>query len=284
MILIIVALIILLLFFLFTKWKRLKLDAVVMINGGVKCGKTTLAVALAIKKYKQNLFKYKVRKFLFKVFRIKKNIEEPKLYSNIPLKVPYCPLTAEIISRRVRVPYKSVMLFSEMSLIIDSMSYEDDLINEQVTLFIKLFGHETRGGSAFIETQALADNHYAIRRCIGRYFWIHSLIKVIPFVLIFRVREMAYSENAGIQNNFNEDVEDTTKLVIISKKVWKKFDTYCYSSFTDNLDVVTNEVKKVDSLKVQKIVSFRQYRTLPQDSYLIPIKEKKKKGEKEKCD
>lgn len=262
---------------LFLKWKRLKLDAVTMINGGVKCGKTTLAVALAIKKHKKNHFIYRVKKWFINTFKLKKEIEEPLLYSNIPLNYPYVPLTTEIIDRTKRCNYKSVVLISEMSLVIDSMSYENPLINEQVTLFIKLFGHSTRGGSAFLETQALGDNHYAIKRCIGRYFWIHSLNKYIPFFLVYRVREMAYQEGTGtnVMNTFNEDVEDSLKLVIIPKSVWKLFDTYCYSYFTDNLERVTEQVKKPESLKVKQVVSFKEYYTLPNDKVKIPLRKKK---------
>lgn len=273
---IIIIVIVIIALMIFVKWKRLKLDAVTMINGGVKTGKTTLAVALAIKKYKSNVLKWNIKRIIRKVFKIKKEEEKPSLISNIPLGVPYVPLTTEIISRIKRIPYKSVVLISESSLLIDSMSYENSLINEQVTLFIKLYGHSTRGGSCFIETQALGDNHYAIKRCIGRYFWIHSLIKWIPFVLVFRVREMAYSDDsASVSNVFNEDIEETLKLVIISKKIWKMFDTYCYSSFTDGLEIENNIIEPPKNKKVDKIVSFKQYYTIPQDRYLIPIKQKK---------
>lgn len=274
---IIFAIVVLILILILTKVKRLKLDAVTMINGGVKCGKTTLAVALAIKKHKRNHLIWKIKKYLRKILRINKEEEEPLLYSNIPLNYPYVPLTTDIIDRTKRCNYKSVVLISEMSLVIDSMSYDNPVINEQVTLFIKLFGHSTRGGSAFLETQALGDNHYAIKRCIGRYFWIHSLCKFIPFVLVYKVREMLYSDSNSM-NTFNEDIEDSTKLVIIFKSVWKKFDTYCYSTFTDNLERVT-EVVKADNLKCESIVSFKQYYTIPNERVKIPLKIRKEKKE-----
>lgn len=274
---IIFAIVVLILILILTKVKRLKLDAVTMINGGVKCGKTTLAVALAIKKHKRNHLIWKIKKYLRKLLRINKEDEEPLLYSNIPLNYPYVPLTTDIIDRTKRCNYKSVVLISEMSLVIDSMSYDNPIINEQVTLFIKLFGHSTRGGSAFLETQALGDNHYAIKRCIGRYFWIHSLCKFIPFVLVYKVREMLYSDSNSM-NTFNEDIEDSTKLVIISKSVWKKFDTYCYSTFTDSLERVS-EVVKADNLKCESIVSFKQYYTIPNERVKIPLKIRKEKRE-----
>lgn len=243
-----------------TKIKRLKLDNVVLINGGVKSGKTTLAVALAIKEYRKAYIIW----FIKHIF--KKHIEKPLLYSNIPLKAKYVPLTKELIERKKRFNYKSVVILSESSLVIDSMYFKDGLVNEEVSLFIKLFGHETRGGKLFIETQALNDNHYAIKRGISRYVWIHSLIKVIPFILVYRVREMAYTENSdNVTNVFNEDTENTIKYIFLSKRVWKKFDCYCYSYLTDNLDPLNNELDNSNNkdLKARYIVSFKEYKTIP---------------------
>jgi len=229
-----------------------------MCNGGVKTGKTSLTVYLAIKKYKQNHRHWWIKTHIFQ----QKNVEEPLLYSNIPLNMKYVPLTTDIIERKKRMNYKSVVILSESSLVIDSMCYKDDLLNEKVMLFIKLFGHETHGGSMFIETQAINDNHFAIKRCLNKYVWIHSLIKWIPFVLVFRVRELLYSEDMST-NAFNEDIEDTTKILIISKSVWKKFDCYCYSKFTDGLDIEQTEIDNTDgNLKAEEIISFRKYKTL----------------------
>lgn len=244
------------------KVKRLKLDNVVLINGGVKSGKTTLAVALAIREYRKALLSWRI-KHLFK-----KDIEKPLLYSNIPLKCKYVPLTRDLIERKKRFNYKSVVIMSESSLVIDSMYFKNGLVNEEVSLFIKLFGHSTRGGKLFIETQALNDNHYAIKRGISRYVWIHSLCKVIPFVLMYRVREMAYTDNGEVATNvFNEDANETTKFLFVGKSVWKKFDCYCYSYLTDGLEVVSEvtDGNSLDDLKARHIVSFKEYKTIPKE-------------------
>lgn len=249
-----------LLWFLIFKVKRLKLDCVSLITGGVKTGKTTLSVHLAIKKYKSNR-----RKWLFrKMFLFKRNEEEPLLYSNIPLTCEYVPVTQEMIERKERINYKSVMYLCETSLIADSMSFKDDLLNERLSLFIKLYGHETHGGSLFLDTQAVSDNHYAVKRCISRNLYIYHLIKWIPFFLVFKVRELYYSEDNSTINVIEEDLEDSMKIVICSKRVWKKFDCYAYSVFTDDCPVNTAielENKKRD-LKVNNLVTFKKYKTL----------------------
>ena len=95
----------------------------------------------------------------------------------------------------------------------------------------------------------------AMRRASSEYFYVHSLVKWIPFFLIATVREERYSEDGSSVNVYNEDIEDCLKRVIISKRVWKWFDCYCYSIMTDDLPV-ENNVIEVQSLKADKVVSF----------------------------
>lgn len=249
-----------LIFFLSTRIKKIKLDCVSLITGGVKTGKTSLSVHLAIKKYKSNHRKWWFKKYIL----MNRNVEEPLLYSNIPLTCEYVAVTQDMLERKVRLNYKSVMYLCETSLIADSMSFKDEEVNERLTLFIKLFGHETHGGSLFLDTQAVCDNHYAIKRCISRNLYIYHLIKWIPFLLVFKVRELYYSEDNSTINTVDTDIEDSMKLVICTKGVWKKFDCYAYSVFTDhcpNECEIINENKK-RNLKVNQLVTFKTYKTL----------------------
>lgn len=75
-----------------------------------------------------------------------------------------------LLYRRVRVARKSVMFLSETSLIADSMTVKDALLNEEINVFFKLYGHESHGGKCIIETQNVLDNHYAIKRCLTFYY------------------------------------------------------------------------------------------------------------------
>ena len=257
---ILILLFIFLIFFLSTRIKRLKLDCVSLITGGVKTGKSTLSVHLAIKKYKKNHRVWWFKRYIL----MNRNVEEPLLYSNIPLTCEYVPVTQDMLERKVRLNYKSVMYLCEMSLIADSMCFKDELLNEQLTLFIKLYGHETHGGALFIDTQSVLDNHFAVKRCISRNLYIYHLIKWIPFLLVFKVRELYYSEDNSTINVIEEDLEDSMKLVICTKSVWKKFDCYAYSIFTDhcpNECEILNENKK-RNLKVNQLVTFKKYQTL----------------------
>lgn len=247
-------------------------ECVTLVNGGVKTGKSTLSVYLALKYYKKNLRKWKLRKWL-----LHKEEEMPLLYSNIPLncKWGYTPITNDILNRTKRVAFGSVCYIGEFSLVADSQAFKDQNLNERIMLFIKLFGHETHGsGKVFLDTQAIADCHYAIKRCISRYIYIERSIKWIPFIILFKVREMYYSDDNNIINTSEEDIEDNAnKFLMITKSVWKKFDYTCYSCFTDSLEKEEFHVDYPNTLKATVIPSFKNYNTIPVAKSIDEIKE-----------
>ena len=265
-IIIIIALVVFYIWF-FKVRKNLVLEALTLVNGGVKTGKSTLSVYLALKCYKKAINRWKIRKIFRKLFG-KSEEEKPLLYSNIPLKADYVLLSNEVLQRTKRIPYGSVVYIGEFSLVADNKFFKtaSDLQIESLMLFIKLFGHETGGrGKMFIDTQCISDLPIDVRRCLNRYLWIERSIKWIPFVIVIKVRELMYSEDKTSVNVFNSDIEDNTKVLIISKGVWKKFDYCCYSVFTDSLEVSNKVIKcdDVETLKVAAIPSFKTYQTIP---------------------
>lgn len=249
-------------------WKILKIPKcgnMVLITGGIKTGKSTLSVRMAYKTWKKQRLKTRIFNVFVTLFhkvgkRFKNKKPMPLLYSNVPLNVPYVPLTQELLERRERFVYGSVAYFCEASLIADSMAFKDDYVNEQLLLLVKLWAHETKGGYAFYDTQSISDNHYAIKRCLSSYFYIHHTVKVVPFFLFMFVRELKFSEDNTAVNTFNEDIEDGLKLVIVPKSTWKLFDCYCYSVLTDHLPVYETVVDPVlqKDLKARDIVTFKE--------------------------
>lgn len=243
------------------KFKSPKVNCVSLVTGGVKTGKSTFAVYLAISNYKRIHKRWKFRAYFQR--KLGREIdEEPLLYSNIPLSVPYVPLSREILRREVRPRYKSVCYVNEASLVADSQMFRDMELNERLMLFNKLFGHETLGGMCIYDTQCIVDLHYSIRRCLSEYFYIHHLNKFIPFFLVAEVREERYCEDNSSINTYENDVEDHLKKVIIPKSIWKKFDAYCFSYLTDDLPVADNVIVGAKDLKAKDIVSFREFKTL----------------------
>lgn len=247
-------------YYYFKHKKRIQLDTLGFVNGGVKSGKTTLQLYLCFKKYKKVLRRYYARKYL-----LFKKEKKPVFYSNIPLKIEYTPITNDLLERKVNVPYNSVAYIGEFSLVADSMSFKsnnknNDLLNERIMLFFKLCGHQ---GFAYVgvDSQAVADCHYALKRCINKYIWIERSIKWIPFILVYKVRELMYSDDSSSVNTFDEDVEENNKIIIINKRIWKKFDYRCYSSFTDDLPIYIDNRKATD-LKARNVPSFKKFLTI----------------------
>lgn len=250
-----------------SKYKIPKVGAIALFTGGVKTGKSTLAVATTLSEYRARHRSWKIRKFFCKMFR-RQIPEEPLIYSNVPLKVPYVELTEDLIFRRKRFRYGSVIYVNEASLLADSQLIKDMELNERLNFFNKLIGHETKGGCLIYDTQCIADNHYSVKRSLSNYIYIHHLTKWIPFFLVAHVREFTYSDDdSTIINSVNDDTEVSLKKVIFRKSTWKKFDSYAWSILTDNLPVEDKIIngKQLEDLKVHKLVSFKRFTTLPKD-------------------
>ena len=105
-------------------FKRIKCGSFVAFTGGVKCGKSTVSLNVALREYKS-----RKRSYLFRKFFGRKD-EEPLLYSNIPLAVPYVPLTQDLLLRKERFNYKSVIFIDEASLVVNSVILKRHTISD----------------------------------------------------------------------------------------------------------------------------------------------------------
>jgi hypothetical protein len=246
--------------FFLSKFKFAKVGSLALVTGGVKCGKSTTSVAIVRREYKARLRSVKFKNFFRKLFN-RQLIDLPLVYSNVPLAMPYVPLTEDLLLRKKRFVYGSVIYVQEASLVADSQLIRDMDINERLMLFNKLIGHSTKGGCLIYDTQCIGDVHYSVKRCVSNYFYIHHLVKWISFILIAKVQECRYSDDGSTISVNTKDVEETLKSVILSKRNWKYFDCYCYSVLTDDLPVenrvVYNNIKTIN-LKANNILSFRK--------------------------
>lgn len=270
----IILIIILAIILLFVVWRFLKvpkLGALTLVSGGVKTGKTALSVHLAIRYYKRALRNYYIARFIFRIGRklgikkCQKEIEKPLLYSNIPLgKVDYVPLTDDILQRKKRTTYKSIIFIDEMSLVADSMLYKDLELNERLMFFHKLIGHATRGGKLIVDTQSLNDLHYSTERTLSSFIYVHRLIK-LPFISLMYLREERFNSMQGVSTNiYDSDIEDSMKLYFLPNSVFKRYDQYAYSYLTDDLPI-ENNTRKATTLKANNILSFKKWKTIPID-------------------
>lgn len=227
-------------------------ETIVLTTGAVKTGKSLNTVAGAIKAQKWRHIVWTIRKY----FGAKD--EEPLLYSNIPLKCKHVKLTKDHILREKRFNYRSIVLLDEFALIADSMEWRDNEKNEKLLKFFKLFGHETHGGKLFINTQSIEDCHYAVKRCISRYYYIAKTIKWIPFIVIQKYVICGYNELQQGQDTQNGvTMTDKHYTKIISKKYYKMYDRYCYSILTDDLKEIPT-VRIAKNLKTTNIITIKE--------------------------
>lgn len=245
-------------------FKKVDIPCVAMITGAPKTAKSTLAIYLAYKEFKKARLKVAIKN-IFNKLSGKPLLEKPLFYSNIPLNIKegYTPVTKELLTAHSKFVEYSVVYLGEVSLIADSMSYKNDEINEQLLLFNKLFGHRV-GGKLFYDTQCINDCHYSLKRVVSNYLYCYKLVNVplLPFVIVY-VREERYSDDSSTMNTYQSDVEDSMKRILISKKIWKKFDYRCYRNI--NNYQCLNEEKNIvypTSLVAKDIVSFKTYNSL----------------------
>lgn len=265
----------LLIFLKFKFTRKIKWGTLSLVTGGVKTGKSMLAVYAAVSEWKSRHFRWRLKKWrcerrnkhLSKKCKPRVTIpEEPLLYSNTPLGVPCCSITQDMLLRKTRPNYGSVFYIDEASLLTDSMDFKDGWRNECIELFNKLFGHETCGGCIFYDTQNIADNHKGIRRNLTTYENIFHTVKWLPFVVLMQVREMTYDEDGNTINVNDGKLLEQAKWVVVPKKVWKWYDRYCYSFLTDNLP--REAIPRTDKLGDPfEIISFRNFKTIP-DEYI----------------
>ena len=251
---------IVILVFIRKKIKSLALGNVVFITGAPKTGKTALSLYLARKRYFFNVLKWRIGKPIYWLFKhtLKGYPIKPMFYSNIPLTFMHNPITADILFHNVKVPKKSVFFFDECSLLADSQLFKDGELNMKLLLFFKTIGHTTYGGSVFANSQVIGDCHYAIKRVLGSYLYIHTTNTSFPFVGVCKVREMVYSDDGQVGNNVSEDLDLSMRNVLLLKRVFKWYDCFNLSTLVDDKPYQVDYDYKFDKkqLKVYYIVSF----------------------------
>lgn len=276
-----IGLVIFLLWFFIFKVKHLKTSNVYFVDGGVKTGKSLICVMLAIKQYRRNLIRFYVGNAfirfinLFKRKRPLKLIVRPMLYSNMPLyKVKYNPLTLDIILGKVRIPYKSVCILDEATLIADSMQgmitdkskrERYDQINEALTLFLKLYGHATHNGFLVFNSQNVVDLHFSFKRNTSTYLYLTKNRK-FPFFCLVQGREVIHDEAHDIINTQNGDLDNEDKPIFVSKRWYKYYDRFyldvLYRDLPLYVDYSVKKVNPVNRILINEIVTLGNYKAI----------------------
>lgn len=264
----------------FKFFKLFKVKSIIFIDGGLGTGKSFMSVAIAIRLHRKAVFQWKVKRFFLGLLLIVNSkkygakydaLEKPLLYSNIRLRnYDYVKINKDLIFRHnFRFAYKSVVLFDEFSLVADQMLFRDKALNERLSLFFKLFRHETRGGYCVINSQSTSDLHYSLKYVLSDYLYLHHLSK-FPLVWAFKCQEMSYcadKDGGQVVNANTSDIEDNLRIMLVLSKYRKYYDSYCYSVFTDMLPIYKiNEFNvKGANIKDSNLISFKDYMFLKEN-------------------
>lgn len=247
-------------------FKTLKVPSVCLITGGVKTGKSLLSVKLSTKDY---IRRYRAWWFATKFFR--KKLEKPLYYTNCCIRFGRLHnklnknirfINLDLLNRNIRFNYKSVIYLQECSLLADNMDFNNKERNVDLSLFNKLIAHETKGGCLYYDTQSILDSHYSIKRVCSTYLFIQKNYNFLLFHILY-VREMINTEN-GI-NNFTDDVDCTTRRVIVPFWYHKRYDRYEYSYLTDKLDTkLTKPSYRTGLISFNDLYREKAYKVPPQ--------------------
>lgn len=253
--------------FISKRFKLPHLNAVNVVVGEVKSGKSITSLSLALKEYRKRVRIWTIRAYLCKLF--KREIDEyPLFYSSIPVGIDYVPVTKDLLLRKKRFRYGSVVFLDEISFTADKMLFKakDEKIQVQAKTFFKLFGHETGGygalghGVLVCNTQSISDCSKEVRACIGSVLYVEKIFAPfwLPIFAICYCRQERYSEDNTITNSYQEDMDKSMCKFLFRKKFFKFYDKACFSKDTDNKPVEDTIVHgaELQDLKTDKVVSF----------------------------
>lgn len=246
--------------------KDLNYGNLTLVTGGVKVGKTMFSVYLVKRQYKRQLRKW--RRACRKCKRHYLNFpEKPLIYSNMPLKVKwgYSPITEDHVLQKARFRYGSVIYFNEITFIAGSKDIKDDQINDTLLQFYKLIAHSSRGGYCIVDTQAIQDAHFALKRSLSTYYMIIKKIW-LPFFNIVFLRENIFVDGENtVAIDTQVDPQDSPlvggkKLYVrlLPHTLWNNYDQYAYSYLTDHLPCPDTVLKPgKDDLKVKHLLRLK---------------------------
>ena len=280
------------LFIIYRRSKKFKFDNVVMVNGGIGSGKSLLTVTCALRDFRKSHAIWWRRTHIYSyIFKKYKDEEEPLLYSNIPIYKNkknlelfkyYVPLTNDIITRKKRPHYHSVLLWDESSLMATSMDYKDKELSEEMSLFLKLLRHELKGSyrnifgthcNLYINTQSKNDNHYAVDRIVNQVMYITKSIS-LPLFKVIWVRDLLLIDS--VENTFNDDVKESlsARWFLIRKKNFSYYDSYSYEFLShdlpiEDLDSCKGRIYKVGNKVMFEIATFHEWQEIKKSNNMI---------------
>lgn len=227
-IILIVFIVIAVLLYKFLKPYFIKYDTTLLFTGGLGSGKTLNSVKHSLICLRKMRFKVWFNNKLAKIFKKRKILQKPLLYSNIPIRISKKeisqPLTYEILTLKYRIREYSVVLFDETPQFINQFNYNLKDVQFNLNEFIAFFRHYV-GGYLILNAQAESEIVKQMRAKLNSFYWCFNFQKFLFFFYRVKVIHAQISEN-NISNS-SIFVDDNIKYTygILPRK---KYNTRAY--------------------------------------------------------
>lgn len=248
-------------------YAKISYNQVLGIFGGVKSGKTLLAVKTALKQFKisQKYWQRKKRKVVYYNVLItllnkfkKKKLElkelplTPQFYSNIPIRVNKkygmsLKVSKELLLLKEKIPNGSIMLLDEFGTIASQYGYTEEQIRTDISEFVRFYGHYTKQKGLLIVIDQSTDRILKeVRVSLGA---IYETSEFSKFGFIGKQKIIKYQNT--IQTEYAVQKEQIKNKYYLLLK--KNYDPYCYSERINSLNY-TKAVDSNDNLKENELL------------------------------
>ena len=267
----IILLVLIIVLFIFLKvikgYAKISYNQVLGIFGGVKSGKTLLAVKTALKQFKisQKYWQRKKRKTVYynvlitllnkfkkKKLALKDIPLTPQFYSNIPIRVNKkyglsLKVSKEILLLKEKIPNGSIMLLDEFGTIASQYGYTEEQIRTDISEFVRFYGHYTKQKGLLIVIDQSTDRILKeVRVSLGAIYETSEFSKI---GFIGKQKIIKYQNT--IQTEYAVQKEQIKNKYYLLLK--KNYDPYCYSDRVNNLNY-TKAVESNENLKENELL------------------------------
>lgn len=207
-------------------------ENIVLFSGAPGTNKTYLCIKYAIRRYNKQLFKYRLKKIKNKLlfWRKREEVEEPRLYSNIPIKLSKSEWSYKLDKEHLLLVKKinkgSVIVLDEIGEVADQYSYNNVLVQVNFQELIRFVRHYGQEWYIYTTDQAIENVVVQVRRRIALNLILYKLrkypfrfFKVMLKEEIINTPAMSLTPNEKVYYIFGR----------YRKEKRKYYDTHCYS-------------------------------------------------------
>ena len=207
-------------------------ENIVLFSGAPGTNKTYLCIKYAIKRYNKQIFKYYLKRFKNKVlfWRPREELEKPRLYSNIPIKLDKKTWSYKLDKEHLLLVKKinkgSVIVIDEIGEVANQYSYNNVLVQVNFQELVRFVRHYGQEWYIYSTEQAIENVVVQVRRRLALNLILYKLRKY-PFRFFKVLLKEEIINSPAMSLTPSEQVYYVFGRYRKQKK--KFYDTHCYS-------------------------------------------------------